>query len=56
LGVRTIPLAELEPSFPTLTGVRDEYLKGVTRDRTVVLDGKKLLGDRKIVIQEEVEG
>jgi purine-binding chemotaxis protein CheW len=55
LGVRTIPLAELEPSLHTLTGVREEYLKGVTKERTVVLDGKKLLGDRKIVVQEEFE-
>jgi purine-binding chemotaxis protein CheW len=55
LGVRTIPLSELHSSLPTLTGVREEYLKGVTKERTVLLDGKKLLGDRKIVVQEEVE-
>jgi len=55
IGVRTIPLAELQPSLPTLNGVREEYLKGVTRDRTVVLDGKKLLGDRKIIVHEEIE-
>ncbi|HEX2767685.1 MAG TPA: chemotaxis protein CheW [Geobacteraceae bacterium] len=55
LGVRTIPLAELQPSLPTLSGVREEYLKGVTNDRTAVLDGKKLLGDQKIVVHEEIE-
>jgi purine-binding chemotaxis protein CheW len=54
-GVRTIPLAELQPSLPTLTGVREEYLKGVTKERTVVLDGKKLLSDRKIIVHEEIE-
>ena len=54
LGVRAILLAELHPSLPTLTGVREEYLKGVTNDRTVVLDGKKLLGDRKIIVHEEI--
>ncbi len=54
LGVRTIPLVELQPSLPTLSGVREEYLKGVTRDRTVVLDGKKLLGDSKIIVHEEI--
>jgi purine-binding chemotaxis protein CheW len=56
LGVRSLPLAELQPALPTLTGVREEYLKGVTRERTVILDGKKLLGDRKIVIHEETGG
>ncbi|KAF0216064.1 MAG: purine-binding chemotaxis protein [Geobacteraceae bacterium] len=54
-GVRSIPLAELQPSLPTLTGVREEYLKGVTRERTVVLDGRKLLSDRKIIVHEEME-
>jgi purine-binding chemotaxis protein CheW len=53
-GVRSIPLAELQPSLPTLTGVRAEYLKGVTSDRTTVLDGKKLINDRKIVVHEEI--
>ncbi len=54
-GVRAIPLAELQPSLPTLTGVREEYLKGVTGERTVILDGKKLLSDRKIIVHEEIE-
>ena len=54
LGVRTVPLAELQPSLPTLSGVREEYLKGVTKERTVVLDGKKLLGDSKIIVHEEI--
>jgi purine-binding chemotaxis protein CheW len=54
LGVRTIPLAELQPSLPTLSGVREEYLKGVTKERIVVLDGKKLLSDKRIVVQEEI--
>jgi purine-binding chemotaxis protein CheW len=53
-GVRAIPVAELQPSLPTLTGVREEYLKGVTKERTVVLDGEKLLSDRKIIVHEEI--
>ena len=54
-GVRTFPLAELQPSLPTLTGIREEYLKGVTKERLVVLDGKKLLNDTKIVIHDKLE-
>jgi purine-binding chemotaxis protein CheW len=52
-GVREIPLADLQPSLPTLTGIRQEYLKGVTGERLVVLDGARLLGDRKIIVHEE---
>jgi purine-binding chemotaxis protein CheW len=56
LGVRRVPAAEIQPSLPTLTGIREQYLKGVTAGRTVILDAEKLLGDEKIVVQEQVEG
>ena len=54
LGVRRIPLAEIQPSLPTLTGIREKYLKGITPGRTVVLDAGKLLADEEIVVQEQV--
>jgi purine-binding chemotaxis protein CheW len=53
LSVRTVQLDELQPSLPTLTGVREEFLKGVTRERLVVLDAGKLLADKNIVVHEE---
>lgn len=55
LSVRNVSLSELQPSLPTLTGIRQEYLKGVTTERMVILDAEKLLSDRKIIIYEEVE-
>lgn len=54
LGVRTVPLTELQPSLPTLTGIRAEYLKGVTKERVVVLDGVAILSDKRLVVREEV--
>jgi purine-binding chemotaxis protein CheW len=54
LGVRRIPLAKIEPSLPTLTGIREKYLRGITPERTVVLDAGKLLADEEIVVQEQV--
>lgn len=54
LGTRTIPLSEVQPPLPTLTGIREEYLKGVTRERTAILDGSKLLADRNLIVHEEV--
>ncbi|MHB1240599.1 MAG: chemotaxis protein CheW [Gammaproteobacteria bacterium] len=56
LGVRQLPLSGIVPSLPTLTGIREEYLYGVTRDRVAVLDAEKLLTDEKIVVQEQVAG
>lgn len=54
IGVRMLSLARLLPSLPTLTDIRSDYLKGVTEDRLVVLDGGKILSDRGIVVHEEV--
>ena len=56
IGVRAISLTDIQPSLPTLTGIREEYLKGVTPDRTVILDAEKLLADEQIIVQEQVAG
>jgi chemotaxis signal transduction protein len=47
--------ASLQPSLPTLTGIRADYLKGVTEERLVVLDLERILADPKIVVHEEVD-
>lgn len=54
-GTRSLSMGELQGSLPTLTGIRAEYLKGVTADRVVVLDAAKLLADPKIVVHEQVD-
>jgi purine-binding chemotaxis protein CheW len=55
LGVLRVPRGNLQPMLPTLTGIREEYLKGVTGDRLTILDAEKLLSDKKLVVHEEVE-
>lgn len=55
LGVQSVPVESLQPSLPTLTGIRAEYLRGVTRERVVVLDAGKLLSRMRIAEQEEVK-
>ena len=52
VGIKKIRLSDLQPSLPTLTGIRKDYLKGVTGDRLVVLDAGKILSDKKIVVNE----
>lgn len=54
IGTRTVSIADLLPSLPTLTDIRADYLRGVTEDRLVVLNGEKLLSDRNIVVHEDV--
>ena len=50
-GIRKISLDIIQPVLPTLTGIRAEYLKGVTDERVVILDAKKILGDEKIIVK-----
>ena len=54
IGTSRLMLDALQPSLPTLTGIRADFLKGITLQRLVVLDGGKLLSDRSIVVDQEV--
>jgi len=54
VGVRSIPIDSLQPSLPTLTGVRNEYLKGVTAERLVLVDLQRVLSDPRIIVHDEV--
>lgn len=54
-GVQHIPIHELQADLPTLTGVREKYLRGVTAARVVVLDGAALLSDESLVAREQVQ-
>jgi len=55
VGVRSLAADQLQPSLPTLTGIRADYLKGVTEERLVVLDLDRVLSDPKILIHTEAE-
>ena len=54
VGSRRIPVSDLQPSLPTLTEIRAEYLRGVSGDRLVVLDAEKILSDPKLVVHQQV--
>jgi purine-binding chemotaxis protein CheW len=50
LGVAEILKTDIQPSLPTLNGIRADYLKGITGNGMVVLDVEKLLTDKKMCI------
>jgi purine-binding chemotaxis protein CheW len=54
VGVNRISVTDIQLSLPTLTGIREEYLKGITPSRTVILDAEALLTDQNIVVHEQV--
>jgi purine-binding chemotaxis protein CheW len=52
LSIRDVPLEDLQFVPTTLTGIRAEFIRGVTRDSLVVIDAEKLLLHRRIVVDE----
>lgn len=54
VGTRLVPEASLQPALPTLTGIRAAYLRGVTAERLVVLDARRLLADPRLTVNDEL--
>jgi len=52
VGVHSIAQDRLQSTLPTLTGIRADYLKGVTDERLVVLDIARILADPKIIVND----
>jgi purine-binding chemotaxis protein CheW len=55
LGVMQVRENEIQQGLPTLSGIRAQYLKGVTGDGMVILDGEKILTDKNMMIHIEDE-
>jgi purine-binding chemotaxis protein CheW len=53
-GVRFVPVSDLQEGLPTLTGIRDRFLKGITGQMLAVLDGARLLADAGLKVNEQV--
>lgn len=54
VGVRSILPQDIQPSLPTLGGIREKYLRGVTTERIVILDAMKLLTDDNLIVRDTV--
>lgn len=54
LGMQKILIKDMQSGIPTLTGIRQEFLKGITIEGIVLLDGEKLLSSPHIVVQENI--
>jgi purine-binding chemotaxis protein CheW len=48
-----IPLKELDVPPPTISGIGAEFILGIARDGTIVLDGSTLLGTRTIIVDQQ---
>jgi purine-binding chemotaxis protein CheW len=55
LGARSIALDALQATPTTVSGIGAEYLRGVTAERVIILDAKKILTDEQIVVHQEAD-
>jgi purine-binding chemotaxis protein CheW len=53
-GIKIISSEDILPVPPTVTGIGERYLKGVTKDRLIILSAENLLSDKNIVVNDEV--
>lgn len=53
-GSGPLPIAAIGPPLNTLTGIQLAYQRGVTVERLIVLAGEKILSDKRIIVDEEV--
>lgn len=55
LGERRVPVDEIQAGSAAVGRIRGEFIRGVTKDRLIVLDADKLLADKSLIVHQEVE-
>jgi len=53
-GLRLVAASQLQDGLPTLTGIRERFLKGITGGMMAVLDGERLLADTGLKVNDQV--
>jgi purine-binding chemotaxis protein CheW len=55
-SMQKIFLSEIQLSLPTaLNDIEQDFIRGITSEKVILLDGKKLLASKQIIIDENVE-
>lgn len=55
-GALSVPLDEIRPALPTMTGFRERCLRGIGGESLVILAANRLLADEAIVVNQQAEG
>jgi purine-binding chemotaxis protein CheW len=54
-GTGQVKIKNLQTSIPGSGSVESEYLKGITSDHLIMLDTKKILEDKKMIVNQKTE-
>lgn len=53
-GTQAIELEDILAIPPTVSGIGEKYLKGITKEHIIILDAENILNDEKIIVNEQV--
>ncbi len=54
VGERKVPLEDIQSQLLASQSVKEGYIKGVTKERLIIMDMEKFLSDESIVVYQEV--
>jgi purine-binding chemotaxis protein CheW len=54
-GSYSVSVYPIQTTLPNISGNGSEYLKGITNDHLIILDAKKILEDKNIIINQEID-
>jgi purine-binding chemotaxis protein CheW len=52
-GVCKVSTNDMQVSIPALTGIRADYIKGITEESLIILDAQELLRDKSLMVNED---
>lgn len=54
LGCNKILLSETQKNILTISNTKADYFRGITKDRSIILDIKNIMMDEKIIVNEKI--
>ncbi len=51
-GTQSVELEDIQVVPPTVSGIGEKYIKGVTKEQVIILDAGNILNDEKITINQ----
>ena len=54
-GTQLVSTNTIQTSLPNINGIGGEYLKGITAEHLIILDAKKILEDKRMIVNQEAK-
>lgn len=54
IGREEVPLSEIQKKLPNIGGIKSDLVRGVSKDRVIIINTRELFQDARITINEEI--